>query len=372
MNISADFPGGNIVVERIEEDAVLLHQDLRDTEGDWFYWCFRVRGAAGRTLRFQFTQGPALGVRGPACSRDQGKTWVWLGKDAVEGNGFLHAFSPEEADVRFCMAIPYTESDWQRFLARHRDNPSVRSGELCRSRQGRAVECLHVGCLEAEPRHRAVLAARHHCCETLASYVLEGMVEFVLGDPLASRLRKEVEFLVVPFMDKDGVEAGDQGKNRKPRDHNRDYGEGGLYPETAAVRALVPAWAKGRLRVALDLHCPWLRGKNNEAVYLVGSPSEGIWAEQQRFSAILEKTRCGELPFHPDDNIPYGRDWNVAGSYVQGKTFARWAAELPGISLASTLEIPYANARGAEVNADTARHLGGDLGRAIALYFGEA
>ena len=43
LNIDADFPGGNIVLDRIEGDTVLLHQDLRDTEGDWFYWYFRER-----------------------------------------------------------------------------------------------------------------------------------------------------------------------------------------------------------------------------------------------------------------------------------------------------------------------------------------
>jgi murein tripeptide amidase MpaA len=32
--------------------------------------------------------------------------------------------------------------------------------------------------------------------------------------------RERFRFLAVPFMDKDGVEDGDQGKNRRPRDHN--------------------------------------------------------------------------------------------------------------------------------------------------------
>ena len=47
--IDGDFPGGNVVLERIEGDAVYLHQDQRDTPGFWFYWYFRVRGATGRT-----------------------------------------------------------------------------------------------------------------------------------------------------------------------------------------------------------------------------------------------------------------------------------------------------------------------------------
>jgi hypothetical protein len=38
-----------------------------------------------------------------------------------------------------------------------------------------------------------------------------------------------VEFCIAPFMDKDGVEEGDQGKLRWPHDHWEDYAEGSRY-----------------------------------------------------------------------------------------------------------------------------------------------
>ena len=41
------MPAGNVVVEEIAGDTVRVRPDLRDTEGDWFYWAFRVAGAAG-------------------------------------------------------------------------------------------------------------------------------------------------------------------------------------------------------------------------------------------------------------------------------------------------------------------------------------
>ena len=81
--VDANYPGGNIIVERIEGDTVFLHQDLRDTSGWWFYWNFRVRGAAGRTLTFKFTDGNPIGTLGPALSGDQGRSWTWLGTDSV-------------------------------------------------------------------------------------------------------------------------------------------------------------------------------------------------------------------------------------------------------------------------------------------------
>jgi hypothetical protein len=70
VRVDADFPGGNIRIDRLEGDVVRLQPDLRDTAGSWFYWYFRVRGAAERTLRFEFTSGEPVGVRGPAVSTD--------------------------------------------------------------------------------------------------------------------------------------------------------------------------------------------------------------------------------------------------------------------------------------------------------------
>lgn len=368
MKITSDFPGGNIVIDEIAGDTVRLHQDLRNTDGDWFYWYFRVADAAGRTIHFEFTRSIAVGARGPAVSLDAGATWNWLGTGPR--NRFTYSFPAEGDPVSFCMTIPYTEADWRRFLRSHTGDPGLRPGTLCTSKKGRPVETLAFGCLHETPRHRVLIVTRHHACETMTSFALEGLVSFVLGGagPEAARLREHVGFLAIPFIDKDGVEDGDQGKNRRPRDHNRDYDGPSLYPETAAVRALAAGWTQGRLSAALDLHCPWLLGGLNEKVYLVGSPSDDRWREQQRFSAILERTRTGPLPCRMEDNLPYGQDWNVEGNYQKGRSFANWLSDIPEIPLVTTIELPYANARGVEVNADTARAIGVDLARALAVY----
>ena len=373
MNIDCSFPGGNIVVERAEEDAAWVRQDLRDTDGQWFYWCFRVTGTGGKTVRFHFTGSVAIGARGPAVSLDGGENWRWLGIEGVEKNSFVFTFPPESREVFFCVTIPYTGKDWETFMNRTGEPCFLEKGTLCLTRQGRPVEKLKVGCLHGTPLHRAVVTARHHCCETIANFVLEGLVSFVLGDSgEGDWLRNHVEFLVVPFMDREGVEAGDQGKNRKPHDHNRDYNESPIYPETAALKALLPAWSAGLLHVALDLHCPWLKGKGtNETLYLVGANSPAIWAEQQRFSGILEKVKTGSLPYLPADNLPYGTDWNVEKNFTGGKSCARWIGEQEGVALVTTIEVPYANVRDAVVTATSAREFGADLGRAIAGYLCE-
>ncbi len=369
LAIDADFLGGNIVVEQITGDTVLLRPDQRDSAEWWFYWYFRVRGAAGRTLRFQFSGRNPIGTQGPAVSTDAGRSWSWLGPQAVHGSSFSYTFDQEYDEVRFCFSIPYREADLQEFLRQYADSPCLAIGELCRTRKDRSVERLHVGNLGGDATYRVLLTARHHACESIASYALEGLVEAVLADTDVGRwFRDNVEVLAIPFVDKDGVEDGDQGKNRRPHDHNRDYLGESIYPSVRAIRRFVPRWAKGKLKVAIDLHCPHISGKYNEIIYMVGSADSDVWRQQQEFASILESSREGPLPYSADSSLPFGTGWNTASNYGRHKSSSGWAAEQAGVRLATTIEIPYANVGTAVVTTDNARAFGHDLARALRRY----
>ena len=182
--IDCDFPGGNIVVDKVDNDTVYLHQDLRDTEEFWFYWCFRIRGAGSKHLIFVFTQGDVIGTRGPAFSLDAGATWVWLGRDAVsphpQGVSFRYAFLGEYSEVRFCFTIPYLESHLRAFTTAHAGSSYIQVDTLCSSRKGREVELLYLGCLDGSAEHRVLLTSRHHACESMATYALEGTMAGIL------------------------------------------------------------------------------------------------------------------------------------------------------------------------------------------------
>jgi len=371
LTIDAAVPGGNSIVDRIEGDHVYLHQDPRDTERFWFYWHFRARGAGARTLTFHFTKGNVVGVRGPAVSTDGGKTWSWLGPMHASPNTFAYHFSEDAAEVRFCLAMPYVEANLREFLGRHAQDAHLKAATLATTKKGRAVERLHVGKLDGPPEHRVLLTARHHACEMMASWAQEGLLEAVLADDDTGRwLRQHVEFLALPFIDKDGVEEGDQGKNRRPHDHNRDYLAQSIYPAVAALREFVPNWSEGRLRLALDMHCPYLRSGGakpgrDEQIFFVGPPSEKQWAELERFSQVLEETQTGPLRYRRQNNLPFGMDWNTL---AEARSCGRWAGALPGIRLATTIEIPYASAGGEAVTIDSARALGHDLAGTVRRY----
>ena len=372
--IDSDYPGGNIRLERIDGDVVHVAQEMRDSQGWWFYWNFRVRGAGGRTLTFQFNGRSPVGVHGPAVSTDEGRNWSWLGANAVRGSTFSYAFPTGAAAVRFCFAIPYQAADLQSFILKHAGNSHLRIEDHAATRKGRRIERLLVGRLDGEPRYRVVLTARHHACESIASFTLEGILAAALADTDDGRwLRQHVEILAVPFMDMDGVEDGDQGKNRHPHDHNRDYLGSGIYPSVRALKEHVPGWSRGRLSLFLDLHCPYLRGGgdspgSHERIYFVQTPNPKQAAELEQFSRILEEVQRGPLVYSSRHNLPWGRGFNTAEGGME-RNSAGWFSRQPGIRWASTVEIPYANTGGAQpVTADGARAFGRDLAAAMRRY----
>lgn len=273
VTIHSDFPGGNVRVVRVDGRSVHLEPDLRG-DRPWFYWCFEARASGPGRVEFLlpeevigFEDG-AIGFQGPAISTDRGKTWDWMGTDRVEGSSFSYDFSGPGERVRFAVTIPYVQANLDAFLGEHASNPNIQSSVLTRSRHGRDVELLRIG--EPGPGVEPVLVtARHHAVETIASYVLEGFLEAAMSDSPAGRaFRERYVLYAVPFVDKDGVEEGDQGKNRKPHDHNRDYAETSLYPEVRAIKELDHATG---FRFALDFHCPTLVMEDHQVIYFVGA-----------------------------------------------------------------------------------------------------
>lgn len=379
--IKADFPGGNIVLDSIRGNNVFIHQNLHDNENNWFYWYFRVgKEAAGKTLTFQFTHPwkqmqplNVIGVHGPAISFDAGKTWSWLGKEVVKGTSFKYTFPAKMHEIRFSFGMPYTEANLNTFLKRYQNNPNLEKGIIARTKGGRSVERLHVGNIYGDPKYRILLTARHHACEMMANYLLEGIVESVLAkDEEGDWFRNNVEILIIPFVDKDGVEDGDQGKYRRARDHNRDYLGESIYASTREIRAYIPVWSNGKLIAAMDLHCPWIRGKEHEQIHLVGLEDTNVALEQSKFSGFLQKSALQEslepLPYDSSYNLPFGTAWNTSANYTKGKSMARWATELSGMKLATTLEFPYANASGTTITQKNARIFGHTIAHALYEY----
>ena len=338
VTVRADFPGSNVAVMQNEGDSVHVAPDLRG-DRPWFYWYFEAKASKPGRVHFIFPEkvagfkNGAIGLQGPAISTDLGKTWKWMGTKNVEGSAFFFDFSKTNQRVRFAVTIPYVQTNLDGFLKKNASNPHLTKSVLTKSRHGRNVELLQIG--KPGPKVKALLVTgRHHAAETIASYVLEGFLQESMSDsPAGKEFRKRHVLYAVPFVDKDGVEEGDQGKNRKPHDHNRDYGDKSIYPEVQAIKDLDRA---KHFRFALDFHCPTLVMKDHQVMYFAGTRNHPKY-NFENVSKFAGRIKKG-LP----KNAPYGPlVWLRAETKPSPKN-SRYFGFRDGVIMAATLEIPFA------------------------------
>ena len=328
MKINVDYPGGNVLVLQTAENEFRLAPDMRDSD-NWFYWNFRLDGAGGRTVTFRF-DAEAVGYWGPGVS-DDGLHWEYRpDRGEHDFRSFTYTFRPDENRVWFAMSLPYQLEHFERFYKkltlRYPDVWTRKTLDV--TPKGRSVPLLVSDVGAAKD---IVLTCRHHCCESVASYVLEGVLEYV------SQRRDDFahyNFHVLPFVDLDGVEDGDQGKSRRPHDHNRDYIDEPIYSVTrkwmAYIKTLRPV-------ADLDFHNPWLYSGNNDFSAIVMRPERVESCE--RFSRMFARTtarRPNGLQHTAEHDAYPDVDWNVGM-----KTSACAYGVILGAEYSFTLETPY-------------------------------
>ena len=347
ITIHSSFIGGNIQVKEINGDTVLLDNELRDSGQDWFYWAFCIEGAAGRTLTFQFPKH-RLGYWGPAVSHDLVE-WHWL--NDVSNDAFCYRFEAHENKVYFAHSPLYHPD---RFFGLCR-TLGLTVDELCKSRKGRSVPCLHIG----NGNKSILLTARHHACESPGSYVLEGVLQELTAHPM-----EDTRILVVPFVDLDGVIEGDQGKARVPHDHNGDYAGEPLYPEARAIRDYATEFG---CHYALDLHAPWHRGAQNDHVFVVRKCAEKL-DRFERLSALLEaEVTPSSMQYQGENDHAPDTGWNKSN----GPGFASAMNKRPENILAFALENTYFGTADNVSTPDRLIELGKCFIRAIKKYDNE-
>lgn len=338
VSISTTFPGGNAKVTANMGSSVHLEPDLRGGR-PWFYWYFEATSTKPGKVTFVFPKkvagfkNGAIGFQGPAISTDLGKTWKWMGRDRVDGDSFYYDFAKAKERVRFAVTIPYLQTELGHFLNKNVSNPHLRKTVLTKSRNGRDVELLQIGV--PGPKVKAMLVTgRHHAAETIASFVLEGFLHEAMSESdLAKEFRKRYVLYAVPFVDKDGVEEGDQGKNRRPHDHNRDYGEKSIYPEVQAIKRLDK---KHNFRFALDFHCPTLVMNDHQVMYFVG-PKKHPTYNFQNVSELARWIKKG-LP----KTAPVGPYVWLRPTKTPAPMNSNYFGFKKGTIMAATLEIPFA------------------------------
>eukprot|EP00126_Sphaerothecum_destruens_P011786 Sdes_comp20961_c0_seq1m18721 len=144
---------------------------------------------------------------------------------------FLFAFDCEADKYCFAYSFPYSYSDLQRYLEKMEklQLPYVRRELLGCSLQLRKLDLITISSpenLRPGARKKVVfITARVHPGETPSSYVVQGMMDFLLNphDARAQRLRDALVFCFVPMLNPDGVFHGNYRCSFMGFDLNRHW-----------------------------------------------------------------------------------------------------------------------------------------------------
>ncbi|MBQ7298919.1 MAG: hypothetical protein IJW77_03660 [Clostridia bacterium] len=354
FTIHTNFCGGNAELLSVTEDTVVFTPELRDTEGDWFYWAFCVRGAQGRTVHFTMAPKYWVGYFGAAVSHDL-YHWNWSG-DPDEGHtGFTYTFGEDESCVYFAHDMLYHPSRFSHLCERL----GIPITYPVTDRGGTPLPMAVIG----EGEHNILLTARHHCCEATGDYMMEGILTEFAENPIPG-----CRITAIPFVDADGVVRGDQGKNRRPHDHNRDYADG-LYPGVRLVKDIV---GRGDTVCAFDLHSPWHFGGSNDKLFIVHNSNTHMTNEFIRFGQILHEIVAddpGAMLYDTKNDMPIGESWNQPGPI--NKSNGAWCGSRPGVKIAFSFETTYFGEFDNVVTQDKLVETGRCFCRAIRQYFTE-
>jgi murein tripeptide amidase MpaA len=143
--------------------------------------------------------------------------------------------------VYFAHCYPYTYSDVCRFVSKtctFQNKDKVRKTVLCKSLAGNDVDMLIVTNFASIPeeiaiRKAIILTARVHPGESNASWMMQGLIDFLVSDDeKALFLRNTYVFKIIPMLNPDGVIVGNYRCSLVGQDLNRQWlgSSAKLYP----------------------------------------------------------------------------------------------------------------------------------------------
>ena len=220
VTLSDDFESGSIgLVQKISDLSWELYlADDNDNAGlpdNWRNWWYlkmedvKVTDAVAFTLKNRGWPYYYL----PVYSYDK-KNWHRFQESEVTQNSareliFVKQF--DQPDFWMARFYPYTYTDLKEYLKKIEGNPYVKISTPGLTQKGNSVYLIEVTDFDVPVtgKNRIFIHARTHPAETPPSFVIEGLIDYLLDEsPQALAILSQFEFYIFPMQNVDGVIVG--------------------------------------------------------------------------------------------------------------------------------------------------------------------
>ena len=228
IKISDQFDAGAIKVVCVDNPATIELKLRKDSHADflqWFY--FRLQGARGKACTMRFLNAsdatyPEGWVNYQAVASYDREQWFRV-PTTYDGKVLTVTHTPQHDSVYYAYFEPYSYERHLQLLARVERADFARVRDLGTSIDGRDINLAVIG--NPEATSKVWVIARQHPGETMAEWLVEGMIDALLdrANPLARKLLRHAVFYIVPNMNPDGAVRGNLRTNAAGANLNREW-----------------------------------------------------------------------------------------------------------------------------------------------------
>ncbi len=342
MYITANFDAGNIGVISLEDKNDIQLAIRPDVGGEFFQWFnFRLEGEVGEQYVLNILNaGEASYVKGwenyQAVASYDRQHWFRLPTSYKDGKLTIVA-DLECETIQIAYFAPYSYERHQDLLAAAQTHPLVTLEHLGETLDKRDLTLVKIGTGDSSSdlnKRNIWITARQHPGETMAEWLVEGLIDSLLdSDNASSRmLLDKANVYIVPNMNPDGSVRGHLRTNAVGTNLNREWSNPSL-EKSPEVFYVIKKMEETGVDLFYDVH-------GDEAlpyVFLAGSQGTPSYSERlahlrDKFSEVLKLASA-------DFQSEFGYDVDAPGS--ANMTLAtNWVAERFDC-LANTLEMPF-------------------------------
>ena len=339
IHISCQFDGGNIdVLDATDATNIRLNirKDKLSDFYQWFYFkvhsetnlshCFKIENAGGSAYVEGWEGYQAV------ASYDREN---WFRVPTSYSNGQLVIEHIHEAEVvYYAYFAPYTYERHMDLLLSCQESHLCRLEHLGETLDGRDMTVVRLSNGSDTPKKKVWVIARQHPGETMAEWLIEGMLDRLLDEdePVSTSLLNKADVYIVPNMNPDGGYRGHLRTNAAGANLNREWQTPTMErsPEVYLVRERMLATG---VDLFLDIH-------GDEAIpynFLAGC--EGIPSYDEAFDARQQNFIQDFLDASPDFQTTHGYPKSEPGK-ADMRMGTTWVGE-QFHCVAFTLEMPF-------------------------------
>ncbi|WP_026375447.1 M14 family metallopeptidase [Aestuariibacter salexigens] len=338
MKISSNFDSGNIQVIHAQDPQDISLRINKDNQSDFYQW-FHFRLDSTPFVEHRITIGDLKGSAYPngwnnyqavvSYDRDE-----WFRVDSeFDGDNLTIHFTPEYAQTYFAYFAPYSYERHLDLLARAQMSFDASVVNLGNTLDGRDLSLIQVGQQE-EGKKQVWITARQHPGETMAEWLVEGLLERLLDedDGVARALLDKAVFYIVPNMNPDGSVRGHLRTNAAGINLNREWASPSIEKSPEVFYVLDKMQETG-VDMYLDVH------GDEDLPYNFVAGNEGNPGYNDRLQALEEAFKSALLTVTPEFQDEHGYPKDEPGK--ANLTVASNAVGERFDCLAFTLEMPF-------------------------------